>query len=199
MLQTLHINSKLRQQQTHYSGKKERESFFKKPPKLSFLLKETLQSCMWGASPVTLRVTSSPPALCSTPRPMGDGGRQHLGCRTAKRKPRIVTGISSGWEGSTHKRHNSTQTHQPQRPMCFWRRQTEGAGPSITAKENTMATKAVGKALLLASPATVMMLRNTTQHHSPSSVLLLSLCNPLPLGDKGVQSFPSCCIPLRCT
>lgn len=40
MLQTLHIHSKLRQQQTHYTGKKERESFFNSLPSFHFCLRK---------------------------------------------------------------------------------------------------------------------------------------------------------------
>lgn len=110
MLQTLRINSKLRQQQqqTHYNGKKERESFLKKPPKLSFLLKETLQSCRRDVSAAMLGATSSPPAPCSTPRPKGDGGRQDSECKIAKRRPKTVAGISSRWGGSTHREPKPT-------------------------------------------------------------------------------------------
>lgn len=85
------------------------------------------------------------------------------------------------WMGRKHPETQSTQTHRSQGPVCFWPTQTGGAGPSRTALDNTIAGKAVGKASLLASPAAVTMLRNTTQHHSPTSGLLRSLCIPFPI------------------
>lgn len=107
-------------------------------------------------------------------------------------------GKESKWHLLQLSRKNSQTWSTSCRDVCFWPRQTEGTGPPITALENTMATEAVGKALLLASPAVAAILRSTTQHYSPISVLLWSPCNALPLNNKGVQSFPSCCVPVRC-
>lgn len=123
----------------------------------------------------------------------GRGGQAVSGLQNSKKEARSVNGISSSWVKQTH-RHGA-----PVAEVCvLLPRQTEGTGPPRTALENSMATKAAGTALLLASPAVVTMLRNTSQHLSLISTLLWSPCNNPLLNDKCVPSFPSCCIPLRC-
>lgn len=192
VLQTLHINSKLRQQQwqTHYIGKKERV-FKKSLPSFHFCLRKHCRAAH-AVFPLPHQGCIQPFRSVLHTKAKGRWG-QCLGCKIARRE-RSVNGIFSQLG-----RKNSQTWSTSCRDVCFWPRQTEGTrSPPRTALENTTATKAVGKALLLASPAVVTMLRNTTQLYSPISALLWSPCNPLPLNDKGVQSFPSCCVSLRC-
>lgn len=144
-----------------------------------------------------LGATSSPLAPCSTPRPEGEGGRQRLGCKIAKRRPTSVTGLSSEM-GRKHPPTESTQSHWSQ--TCVLLAKTNWRCWSF---KNCLGERAGWQRCWESTTAGRSRSTGNTQKHllasQPHLGATLKLCNPLPLTDKGVQSFPSCCTLLRCT
>lgn len=97
--------------------------------------------------------------------------------------------------GRKHPQAQSTQTHWLQRPVCIWAKKNW----RCKSFKNCLGEHDGCWRCQESFTAGLSRSGDDAQKHHPASALRWSFCNPLPLNDKGVRSFPSCCIPLRRT